>query len=87
MTRTGPTTTALTVSYALSGTASAGDYTPVLTGTRIIPIGAASATVSVTPVNDPTVEGPETLTLTVTAVPEYSVGASSAATVTIADND
>ena len=86
--RTGPTTAALTVSYALSGTASAGDYTPALTGTVVIPIGAASVAVPITPVNDTVFEGPETIVLTVTtSSPGYVVGGASAATVTIADND
>jgi hypothetical protein len=88
VTRTGPTAAALTVSYALSGTASAGDYTPVLGGTVVIPTGAASAAMPITPVNDIVFEGPETLVLTVTtASPGYLVGGASAATVTIADND
>ncbi|NOT24909.1 MAG: hypothetical protein HOP16_02295, partial [Acidobacteria bacterium] len=89
VTRTGPTTAALTVSYTVSGTAtSVTDYTPALSGTVVIPIGAASAAVTITPVNDTAFEGPETVVLTVTTTsPGYLVGASSAATVTIADND
>ena len=40
VTRTGPTTTALTVSYTVGGTAtSVTDYTPALSGTVVIPIG------------------------------------------------
>ena len=40
VTRTGPTTAALTVSYTVGGTAtSVTDYTPALSGTVVIPVG------------------------------------------------
>ena len=54
----------------------------------VIPVGAASAALTVTPVNDTAFEGPETVVVTVTTVaPGYLVGAANTATVTIADND
>ena len=50
--RTGPTTAALTVNYTVAGTATAGsDYT-ALPGSVVIPAGAASALVVVTPIDD-----------------------------------
>ena len=88
VTRTGPTTAALTVSYTVGGTAtSVTDYTPALSGTAVIPVGAASAALTLTPVNDTAFEGPETVVVTVTGAAPYLVGAASTATVTIADND
>jgi hypothetical protein len=52
-----------------------------------IPAGAASATVTLTPIDDKLVEGNETVILTVTAAAAYAVGSPNNASVTIADND
>jgi hypothetical protein len=43
--------------------------------------------VTITPIDDPTVEGPETVILTITASTSNVVGTPATATVTIADND
>jgi parallel beta-helix repeat protein len=85
--RTGGTTSALTVNYSLSGTAENGTDYQSLSGSLTIPTGAASATVTVTPIDDAAVEGSETVTLTLSANAAYTVGLPSSATVTIADND
>ena len=54
--RTGSTTSALTVSYSVGGNATPGsDYT-ALSGTVVIPAGAASAPIVVTPIDDAIVE-------------------------------
>ena len=90
VTRTGPTTAALDgeLHGGGHGDGSVTDYTPALSGTAVIPVGAVSALLTLTPVNDTAFEGPETVVVTVTTVsPGYLVGAASAATVTIADND
>jgi hypothetical protein len=85
--RTGSTAAALPVRYALGGTASnSADYA-TLTGVVTIPAGQASVTVVVAPVNDPDFEASETVVATVQPDGAYTVGAPSAATVTIADND
>ncbi len=86
-TRTGSTAAALTVNYSVAGTATSGsDYTSL--GTSIsIPAGSASATRTVTPIDDSTVESAETVILTLSANAAYTVGSPSAGTVTIADND
>ncbi len=84
-TRTGPTAGALTVNFTVGGTASASDYN-ALPATVVIPDGLASATLLITPVNDILIEGSETVVITL-APGFYNVGASSVATVTIADND
>lgn len=87
VTRDGDTDASLTVRYTIGGTASAGaDYAP-LTGSIIIPAGNASATITLTPLQDTLVEGPETITLTLSGDPAYTLGSPSSATVTLADND
>jgi uncharacterized protein len=84
--RTGDTTTDLVVSYTIGGNASAADFTPALTGTVMIPAGAASVDITITPVDDADIEGNETLVLTLQPLAGYDLGASEA-TVTIIDND
>jgi YD repeat-containing protein len=85
--RTGGTSMQLTVNFSVSGTAVAGtDYTSV--GTAVtIPIGAASRTIVITPIDDTAIEGNETATLTVSSNAAYTLGTPTSATVTIADND
>ena len=85
VTRTGVTTAALVVSFTVGGSATSGaDYTSI--GTSVtIPTGQASATVTVTPINDALVEGPETVSVTLVDTATYNLGASTTATVTIAD--
>jgi len=88
--RSGGTTSALTVIYTIAagaGQATPDDYTPALTGSQIIPAGAAFVDVTITPVDDATVEGAETLTLTLSDTGSYDVGPDASATVTIQDND
>ena len=67
VTRTGATTAALTVSYTVGGTATAGSDYAALTGSVQIPAGAAAATVTVTPINDTAVEADETVVVTLGA--------------------
>ena len=83
VTRTGNTILPLSVPVTYSGTATALDYTanPGVT----IPAGQASATITVTPVADPTLEGPETVIAEITALPSYVVGTPSSATGTIVE--
>ena len=92
VTRTGPTTTDLIVTYAVSGSAEPGtDYT-ALPGSITIPAGSASAVITVTPIDDTTAEASETVIVTLlpsTAYNHVAVGGTAApgtATVTIADN-
>jgi Calx-beta domain len=85
--RTGATTSALIVNYQVSGNASATDYTETLGGTVTIAAGQTFADITITPVDDPLVEGSETVNLTLTAnAAVYTLG-TTAATVSIADND
>ncbi len=87
VTRTGPTTAALTVSFTVSGTAtSTSDYASLGTSV-IIPAGSASAVLTVSPIQDTANEGPETVIVTLATNSAYNIGTPSAATVTIADDD
>ncbi|MFP2906644.1 Calx-beta domain-containing protein [Pyxidicoccus sp. 3LFB2] len=84
--RTGPTTSALTVRYALSGTAVGTDLV-ALPDTVTIPAGAASANVVLTAADDALVEGKETVILTLLEEPAYQVHTSAAATVSLVDDE
>ncbi len=79
-----------TLSYAISGSAINGtDYQSIPTSVTIpgSTTGAtnASATITVTPINDGITESPESVTLTLTASTTYVIGAAAAATVSISD--
>jgi hypothetical protein len=85
--RTGPTTVELVVSFDVAGTATQGVDYQDLGGTVTIPAGASSATVTITPIDDSLVEGAEHGILTLTADSSYAVVTPGIAAVTIADND
>jgi hypothetical protein len=88
--RTGSTTLAMDVVYSIttgSGQATSADYTPTLTSPATILAGASFVDVTITPVDDASVEGSETVTLTLGDTGSYDVGSPAFATVTIADND
>ncbi len=89
-TRSGSTVSALNVNYTIAtgaGQATSADYTPALTGSAIIPAGQSFLDITITPVDDTLVEGPEKVTLTLNDTGSYDVGAPGTATITIADND
>ena len=89
LSRTGATTSALTVNLAVSGTATSGsDYT-ALPATATFAVGSATALVNLSVINDTVAEAPETVSLTVVpyTVGVYSIGTASTATVTILDDD
>lgn len=85
--RTGATTSPLTVLYTVGGTATGGVNYTALTGTVIIAAGAASATITVQPLEESLWQGPTTVVLTLAGSSQYTIGSSNSATVTIADND
>jgi len=87
ITRTGSTSSALTVNYAVNGSASSGADYQSLGSSVTIPAGSSSATRTVTPIDDSTVEGSETVVLNLSANSAYTVGSPNSATVTIGDND
>ena len=86
VTRQGGTSGPLSINYSVAGSATIGsDYQP-LSGTVIIPVGAASASIPITPIVDRLVEGDETVTITLNRAFGYTVDTNaSAATVTIHD--
>lgn len=84
--RTGSTAAALTVNYTIGGTATNGiDYNR-LAGSAVIPAGQSSVTINLTPVNDATSEGNETILLTLTDTAAYDLAGTGTATVALADN-
>ena len=87
LTRTGPTDTGLTVLYSVSGTATSGtDYT-ALSGSAIIPVGASSANITVSTINDTDYEADKTVIITLAESIGYKIGAPSSAAVTITSDD
>jgi hypothetical protein len=87
VTRSASSASALDVSFTVAGTATEGaDYT-TLARTVTIPANATSATITVTPIDDQTVEGNETVVVTLSAGTGYTVGTPGSATMNIADND
>ncbi len=87
LSRTGPTTDPLDVFYAIAGSATNGDDYEAIATSTTIPSGAATATVTITPIDDPDIEGAEGAVLSLAAGPEYVVGIPGLANITIADND
>ena len=93
LTRNGDTNADLAVNLNLSGSATAGSdftLTPTLNdGTNyvVIPAGTNSVTFTFQAVNDGTVEGPQTATLTVLEDPAYVLAPLAEATITITDDD
>ena len=87
LTRSGDTASALTVTYVVSGTATAGtDYT-ALPGTVTIPEGASDVILAIDPLDDPAIESTETVVITVQTSAGYGIGSPSAASVTITSDD
>ncbi|MDD4888605.1 MAG: FKBP-type peptidyl-prolyl cis-trans isomerase [Phycisphaerae bacterium] len=84
--RTGPTTSPLTVAYTVGGAATPGVNYEALSGTVTIPSGASSAAVNVLPIEDGLVEGNQNVTVTLIDGVNYSLGAQTTAAVNILDN-
>jgi uncharacterized protein YjiK len=90
ITRSGDTTALLSVSYTVAtgaGRATSGDYSPALTGTATIAAGQSFVDIIITAVDDFVLEGAETVALTLKDTFDYDLGAATAATVTIADDE
>jgi acetyl esterase/lipase len=87
LSRTGGTSSPLTVSITLGGTAQNGvDYTTV-PSTITFAAGVSRVTVTIQPIDDYVTEPTETVTLTVNPDPSYLVGPYEGSRVTIADDD
>ncbi len=85
ITRAGSTATPLLVPLAVGGDAVAGTHYAALPTSVLIPAGAASATLSVTPVGDALAQGDRTVTVTVAGDYSLAAGAPASATVTVVD--
>lgn len=77
----------LTVYYKVGGTAAGGADYATLAGSVVIPAGASSAQVKVTPLDDAVVESAETVSVTLSANRSYGVSSEAAAEAAIGDND
>ena len=89
-TRTGITTNALTVNYGINGTADSTDYTGATPGTGktiTFAAGASTATLTIDPTADTTIESDETVALTLVAGTGYTLGTTTAVTGTITNDD
>jgi pimeloyl-ACP methyl ester carboxylesterase len=85
--RTGSTSSPLTILYSVSGSATAGSDYNELSSSVIIPAGFSTATITVVPIDETIVESDETVVVTLTLNAAYTVGSLSSAIVTITDND
>ncbi len=85
-TRTGDLTFPLIVNYGVGGSAVNGSDYPPLLGTLAFPAGVATVKLPLSPNPDVQIEGTDTVVLTVTPGPGYTVGAQASGTVTIADS-
>jgi hypothetical protein len=86
-TRTGSTASPLAVNFAVSGTAAPDVDYVALSSPAVIPAGASSATMAVAVLDDSTLEGNETVIVTLTGGFNQMVGSPASATVTIFDDD
>ncbi|PAW84683.1 MAG: hypothetical protein B9S33_11185, partial [Pedosphaera sp. Tous-C6FEB] len=89
LTRTGDTTSALTVFYTVGGSAVGGvgaDYNSIGT-VGIIAAGQSSLVIPVVTINDNFFEPDETVILTLTTNSTYNIGAAFQGTINITDND
>lgn len=74
VTREGPTTNPLTVSYSVRGSATAVDDYSAVSGSVTIPAGASSESISIIPLADMLFEGPENVLVELVDGPRYEVG-------------
>ncbi|HEV8444226.1 MAG TPA: S8 family serine peptidase [Steroidobacteraceae bacterium] len=84
--RTGDVSAALTVAIALSGTATSGKDYQALGSTASFAAGAATTTLTLSPINTSTGGGSRTAIVTLQPGSNYSLGAQTSATVTIAED-
>ncbi len=86
-TRLGPTNSALTISFSVSGTAMAGTRYVALANSVTIPAGQSAVSLPVVAMDDNLVEGDQTVIVNFTETETYQVAYPSSATVTVQDND
>ncbi|MEX2495778.1 MAG: Calx-beta domain-containing protein [Woeseia sp.] len=79
----------LTVDYSVNGTATADADYEALSGSAVIAIGSSTATIDVAPLDDDSLEGAETVVVTLTATSDARapVAQTATATLTIVDDE
>ena len=82
-----PSLSALSVGFAVAGSATNGTDYAAIASPLVIPAGTTTGTVTVNPTTDATIEANETVTLTLAAGAGYSVGIPNSATGTILNDD
>jgi subtilisin-like proprotein convertase family protein len=88
LTRTGDLSSALTVGYTLTGTATPGvDYTGTTPNSVTFAAGSSTATITLPTIDDLLSDPSETIITTITASAGYTISGSGTATATILDND
>ncbi|MEG3874222.1 S8 family serine peptidase [Microcoleus sp. Z1_B5] len=87
ITRRGNTKYDLKVNYSVGGTASEGIDYQRLSESVTIPAGQSSVEIPIRVIDDNSVEGEETATVTLSTGQDYTIGKDGSATVAIADND
>jgi hypothetical protein len=87
LTRTGSTTTDLTVFYTVGGTAMNGTDYQRLRGRATIRAGATTANIQVRAIDDTIPEPDETVILNLSADSHYTIGSPNSATITIHSNE
>ena len=83
ITRTGSTSSALTISFEVGGTAIPGTQYVALANSVTIPAGQSSVTVPVVALNNTAVEGEQTVILSLTVGQTYQIGSAASATVVV----
>ena len=87
LTRTGATNAPLLVSYAISATAVNGVDYNAISNFAVIPAGAFSRTVMLTPKDDAFAEGSETISISLTITPYYNAVPATNIVITLSDNE
>ncbi|MST03994.1 MAG: hypothetical protein EXS49_00270, partial [Candidatus Pacebacteria bacterium] len=85
--RTGSTASALTALFTISGSAINGSDYQQTASSITIPSGSSYTSLTLTPINDSTVESTETATLTLSSDSSYIIDTQNTATANILDND
>lgn len=85
--RTGSTSSSLSVAYNVSGSATNGVDYQALSGSITFPAGKSSVSLIITPKDDSLAEGTENVVITLNPGSSYNVGSISSATCPIFDND
>lgn len=85
--RVGDLSNPLTVGYVVGGTATSGVDFKELPDSLTIPAGEASASITVTALNDTELEGDESVAITLVSRPDYNIGLPGSGIVVIQDNE